>query len=200
MQYFTPDTAFPILGFVAVLLTATVVHELGHLVVAWLLGIPVRRIAVGLGPTLWRRQGAAEREFVLRAFPVGVTVGVPGRRAPDGTLRRPPWQDFLMAAGGPAASLLLFVALAAAAGPAQTSPVLLSWFRCIAMLSVFLGLANLIPLPGLDGGHMLVLGASAVGLRLSGEREAALHRLGFRLAAVACVAFAVGRVVVAAAG
>jgi membrane-associated protease RseP (regulator of RpoE activity) len=184
MEYFTPDTAVPALGFLLVLTVTTLVHEMGHLFAAFMLKIPVRQISIGLGPIVWQCQTHTELKFLLRALPVGVTVGVPARRRKDGELRRPPSHDLWMAAAGPAANLLLFVALAVAASAVRSSfPSLLSWFRAIAVLSAFLGLSNLLPVPGLDGGHMLLLGAACLGFQVSQERETLLHRAGLWLMA-----------------
>jgi len=193
MQYFTPDTPYATLGFLSVLIVAAVVHEMGHLLIARLLGIPIRRISIGLGPVVWHRQMGAEREFVLRLFPLSMTVGVPARLRRDGTVRRSIRQDLFLAAGGPAASLLLFLGLAAAAGLGHPSPEILSWLQATAVLSAFLGLCNLVPLPGLDGGHMLILCAAGAGLQLSCQKELMLHRVGLRLLAAASVVVVVAR-------
>ena len=198
MEYLTPNTVPAMLGFVAAILISTVFHEMGHVMAARLVRIPVRRVSIGLGPVLWRGRVAEEREFVLRAFPVGVTVGVPLRQGPDGRDRRPVGHDLLMAAGGPMASLLLFVGLAAAAGLFCPSAEVLSLLQSIAVVSLVLGLLNLIPVPGLDGGHLLVLSAVALGLRLDAVREMKIYRLGIRLATVASVGFVVIRLVCAA--
>jgi len=196
MQDLMPSMPFATLGFLLALVLAAVIHEMGHLLMAWLLHIPIRRISIGLGPIFIRRALGTDREFVLRAFPVGMAVGVPNRRGIDGSDRRPAKHDLLMALAGPAANLMLFVALAIAPALGHFSPEVLSWFTVAAILSAFLGLANLIPLPGLDGGHMLMLVAAGVGLRLSRQREATLHRVGLRAVAVGCVLVAAARLVI----
>jgi len=76
-------------------------------------------------------------------------------------------------------------------GAGQTSLFLTSlrfWLESTARLSAFLGITNLVPVPGLDGGHLLLLGAAGLGFQLSPEREMQAHQIGVRLVAVACLA------------
>ena len=89
-------------GLVAALIVVTVWHEMGHWFAARAVGIPVRRIYVGMGPVLWQRTLRRDTDLVLRALPLGMAIAVPGRRENDGSLRRPIDHDLLMAAGGPA--------------------------------------------------------------------------------------------------
>ena len=185
---------FTTLGLLAALCLATVAHELGHLLVAARLRIPVRRITVGLGPILWRREAGALPELVWRLAPLGMAIGVPGRRDDDGTLRRPVEHDMLVAAAGPAASFLLPVALVGLAALLRAGPGLESWLIATALLSALLGLSNLLPLPGLDGGHLVVLGAARLGWVLSPRQEIQVHRVGLRLVVLATVVFLGARV------
>jgi len=188
MQLVATNVPLMLAGFTAALIVTTLVHESGHLAAARILRIPILRIAVGMGPVFWRRLLNDDSEFVLHAIPTGMSIGVVGRRNLDGSDRRPIHQDVLVAAAGPIMSLLLGALLW---GAAQTSlfPTLLQfWLASTALLSVFLGLANLIPVPGLDGGHLLLLGAASAGLQLSPEREMQAHQVGVRLLTVACLA------------
>lgn len=45
-------------------------HEFGHFVTAKLLGVQVNEFAVGMGPTLWKKQ-KGETQYSLRLFPIG---------------------------------------------------------------------------------------------------------------------------------
>ena len=49
------------------------------------------------------------------------------------------------------------------------------WLVATALLSLLLALLNLLPIPGLDGGHLLLLGLHKLGLRRGPERERRLH-------------------------
>jgi membrane-associated protease RseP (regulator of RpoE activity) len=187
MQLYSANVPLMIAGFTAALIVTTLIHELGHLTAARLLRIPVRRVAVGMGPVFWRRSLNDDSEFVLRAIPTGMAIGVPGRRNPDGTPRRPIHHDVLMAAAGPMMSLLLAAFLWEAAQTSLFPTWLQFWLASTALLSAFLGIANLLPVPGLDGGHLLLLGAASLGLQLSPEREMQAHHMGVRLVTVACL-------------
>jgi len=187
MQQFAVTLPLAIAGFMAAVVLSTVAHELGHFMMARLLHIPVRRITVGFGPVCWRRPLGENGEFVLRAFPTSLAVGIPGRREQDGTLRRPIRQDILVAAAGPLVSLLLALALWGAAHTALSPAWLRFWLAAAALLSGYLGFANLMPVPGLDGGHLLILGVARLGWQLSPEREMQAHQVGANVVTIACL-------------
>jgi membrane-associated protease RseP (regulator of RpoE activity) len=126
-------------------------------------------------------------ELVLRSLPIGVSVGVVGRRELDGRPRRPVGHDMLMAAGGPAASVLLSMGLLVLAVLTGELFGLRLWLIATTFLSLVLGLCSLVPVPGLDGGHLLVLSAARLGRELSPHRERSVHQLGMRLLTAACV-------------
>ncbi|MCC7352528.1 MAG: site-2 protease family protein [Anaerolineae bacterium] len=178
---------FSLVGFALALILATIGHEFGHLVMAKALHIPIKLIAVGLGPILWRRSFANGVQFEWRLVPVGMAVGLLGRRSETGEDRRPWKQDLTVAAGGPIASLLLMAALIVLAIFTRSDPAAQSWLIATAAISLLLAFYNLLPLPGLDGGHILVLSVARLGLRLSPQREAMLHRTGLKLTAMVCM-------------
>jgi membrane-associated protease RseP (regulator of RpoE activity) len=176
-----------IIAIVAALLVIGVVHECGHFIAARWLRIPVRRITFGHGPVLLRRWIGDDSEFVLRVIPTGMAVGVPGRRNPDGSLRRPLGQDAAMALAGPIVSFLLAAVLLVVARLDSLPSWFQYWLVASALLSAALASANLIPLPGLDGGHLLLLGLARLGVQLSPQRELQVQRLGVNLLAAGCV-------------
>ena len=52
-------------------------------------------------------------------------------------------------------------------------------FMIIAMISIYLGLFNLLPVPGLDGGRLMFLGWEAVSRRRVNEKiEQSIHMVG----------------------
>lgn len=166
------------------LLVATLWHELGHLVAAKLVRMPVRRIFVGLGPKLWQQSLTHETDLVLRALPVGMSIAVEGRYDATGALRRPVWHDLWVAAAGPLASLLLSLVVVVGAALLHVGPQGMALAVSLATLSTLLALINLLPVPGLDGGHLLVLLLAWLGPRLSPARETRLHRLGVQAVVV----------------
>lgn len=59
---------------------------------------------------------------------------------------------------------------------------MVSFLRFMALLSLNLGLINLLPIPALDGGRLLFIAAEAVrGKRVEPSREAVVHLIGFVL-------------------
>jgi regulator of sigma E protease len=114
-------------GSIVVLLGGLIfVHELGHFLVAKLLGVKVLRFSIGFGPRLlgFRR---GETEYQIAALPLGGYVKMAGddpTEAPPpedrgrGFLEQPPWKRLAIAFAGPAANLLfpalIYVAFAVA--------------------------------------------------------------------------------------
>ncbi|MHB8419310.1 MAG: M50 family metallopeptidase [Myxococcales bacterium] len=100
-------------------------HELGHLVVARLVGMRVERYSIGFGPVLLRLRGG-DTEYCLSAIPIGGYVRIAGMLPGEGEghvdprafNHRPAWQRLLVVAAGPltneilAAGLVYAVAIA----------------------------------------------------------------------------------------
>jgi regulator of sigma E protease len=50
----------------------------------------------------------------------------------------------------------------------------------IAMIiTLNLGIMNLLPIPALDGGHIFFVFLRSLGLRINSRREATMHKVGF---------------------
>jgi regulator of sigma E protease len=108
-----------LLWFLLLVGPLVVVHELGHLIVARLLGIGVLSISFGFGrPILRLRRG--ETEWSIRLFPLGGYVRLLGEDANDDVpvarrhasfSERPAWQRLSVIAGGPFANLVLAIPL-----------------------------------------------------------------------------------------
>lgn len=175
------------LVLVASLTLTTVWHEFGHLLTARALRVPVKLIAVGLGPALWHRSLAGDLRLEVRAVPLGMAIGVVGRRTSDGHARRPATHDLLVAAAGPLASLLLGVLLFVAALFTVRTSGLGYWLFATGLLSALLALLNLLPVPGLDGGHILMLALALGGWQLTPQHEVLVHRMGMRVLLIASV-------------
>src|SRR5258705_3714428 len=91
-----------------------VIHELGHFVMAKLLGVKVTRFSIGYGPAVVRLK-FRETEYQVGQFPLGGYVrilGVEGesidpRDAGRSFAARPLWQRLLIVFAGPAANIVL---------------------------------------------------------------------------------------------
>lgn len=172
---------------IAALFGVTLWHELGHLAAARWLKVPIVNVYVGLGPILWRRKLRHSPNLVLRAFPLGMSVAIPSRRTHDGQARRPYSHDLWIAAAGPCASLLLTLLLFAVA---RWVPMPYAWaygLVGIGLLSTAIALLNLLPIPGLDGGHLMMVSAARKGWEMTPDREAALQRASIKWVVIICL-------------
>lgn len=130
-----PDPAFmsTVIGslwwFIISLGLLVTFHEFGHYWVARRNGVKVLRFSVGFGKALWSRRGKDGTEYVIAAIPLGGYVkmldeSTLDETAPDGrddTLdpaerdqafnRKSVWQRMAIVAAGPAANLILCLAL-----------------------------------------------------------------------------------------
>jgi regulator of sigma E protease len=123
-----------VLPFLLLLGVLVVVHELGHLVVAKLLGVRCERFSVGLGPPLLRyRYG--ETEYLIAALPLGGYVRMTGEApdeevAPEELARsfygQSPLRRTAIALGGPVMNLMLSVVVIAAMLMSAGWPVMTS--------------------------------------------------------------------------
>lgn len=164
----------------SVLVASLSVHEAAH---AW--------AADRLGDPTARHQGRLTLNPSAHVDPIGTLVfplvaivtGLPligwARPVPvDSSRLRSPRRDFaLVAAAGPASNLLLAVAAAAVlallpdvapgdiAGRAMLSAPR-QWFRVAVILNVLLAVFNLLPVPPLDGGNVLIGLLPPAGARL----------------------------------
>ncbi|MCM5681031.1 RIP metalloprotease RseP [Schlegelella sp. S2-27] len=114
-----------VLAFLLTIAILIVVHEWGHYRMALACGVKVLRFSVGFGQVLWRRQRTPDStEFVVCALPLGGYVrmlderegAVPPALAHQAFNRKPLRSRALIVAAGPAANLVLAVALYAVAG------------------------------------------------------------------------------------
>jgi regulator of sigma E protease len=103
-----------ILGFIILLGGLVAVHELGHFLVAKLLGVKVLKFSIGFGPKLlgFKR---GDTEYVLAWFPLGGFVRMAGELPSDSTtpeeearsfLAQPWWKRAAIALAGPAFNIV----------------------------------------------------------------------------------------------
>lgn len=76
------ETIKTIILFVLMLSIITLVHELGHLLVAKLFGVYCKEFAIGMGPTIYSKQ-FKETKYSIRAFLIGGFVAMAGEEGDD---------------------------------------------------------------------------------------------------------------------
>ncbi|HVS56826.1 MAG TPA: RIP metalloprotease RseP [Casimicrobiaceae bacterium] len=121
-----------LLAFIVTLGVLVVFHELGHYLVARLVGVKVLRFSVGFGRIVWsRRYGDDGTEWALSAIPLGGYVKMVDEREgevlpadlPRAFNRQNVWRRIAIVAAGPIANLalavLLFAAIYVVGVPAQ---------------------------------------------------------------------------------
>ena len=127
------------------------IHELGHALMAWMVGWGVRRLVVGFGKTLYQfRIGGVPME--IRAFPISGFVE-PVQR----DLISPRIKNALIYAAGPGIELVLGFFVASVIGFdilfARTSDLGILAVQSFCLAAVTGAILNLIPMPiRLDGG------------------------------------------------
>ena len=85
------------------------VHELGHFLAAKACGVRVNEFAIGMGPTLWKKE-KGETQYSLRAFPVGGFCAMEGEEEdsddPAALNNQGFWKKLLIFAAGAAMNFL----------------------------------------------------------------------------------------------
>ena len=129
--------------------------------------------------------GTANPKLVKRSFPVWDAIPMAFGRAGDVlTLTQAGLSQW--ARGGPDPGIAGPVGIAQVTGEiAEEIPNIgfSPLFEFVALLSISLGIVNLLPIPALDGGRLLFVGIEWVrrGKRISPQREGLVHMVGFAL-------------------
>ncbi len=88
------------------------IHELGHFIFAKLFGVKVNEFALGMGPTLFKKQGK-ETKYALRLFPIGGFVSMEGEEehSDDGRAycNQKTWKKMIIISAGAVMNLILGV-------------------------------------------------------------------------------------------
>ncbi len=92
------------------------IHEFGHFIFAKLFGVKVNEFALGMGPTLFKKQ-KGETTYALRLLPIGGFVSMEGEDEASEDDRafnnKPAWQRFIIVAAGAVLNLILGVLVVA---------------------------------------------------------------------------------------
>lgn len=106
-----------LIAFIVVLGVLIFVHELGHFLLAKLLGVGVLKFSLGFGPKLVGKK-VGETEYLISAFPLGGYVKMvgeaPGEEVPKGMeevsfTHKPLWVRALIVFAGPAFNMVFAV-------------------------------------------------------------------------------------------
>ena len=88
------------------------IHEFGHFIFAKLFGVKVNEFAIGMGPTIFKKQGK-ETKYALRLFPVGGFVSMEGEEEESDDSRafcnQKTWKRMIIIAAGATFNLILGV-------------------------------------------------------------------------------------------
>lgn len=100
-----------IVAWIVVFGVLVAVHELGHFIMAKLLGMRVEEYSLGFGPSMLRIRGP-ETLYAVRLIPLGGYVRLAGMEGkpsddPRDYPNRPLWQRFVVIFAGPVMNLLL---------------------------------------------------------------------------------------------
>ena len=86
------------------------IHEFGHFIFAKLFGVKVNEFAIGMGPTLFKKQGK-ETKYALRLFPIGGFVSMEGEEeeSEDGRAfcNQKTWKRMIIIAAGATFNIIL---------------------------------------------------------------------------------------------
>ena len=86
------------------------IHEFGHFIFAKIFGVKVNEFAIGMGPTLLKKQGK-ETKYALRLFPIGGFVSMEGEEeeSSDGRAfcNQKVWKRMIIIAAGATFNLIL---------------------------------------------------------------------------------------------
>ncbi len=117
------------------------VHELGHLLAAHAVGMPVERFSIGFGPVLWARRVRGV-EYCVSLIPLGGYV-LPRCEDEAEFLRIDLWRRIVMWLGGPLANFAFAAVLLAIInctndGPTAYGLLVRPWVQLVSMTANFL--------------------------------------------------------------
>jgi membrane-associated protease RseP (regulator of RpoE activity) len=169
-----------VLIFVASLIPAIFIHELGHFLIARYCGVSVLNVSVGFGPELFGFTDRYGTSWKFRAFPVGGSCSLSddnfqGHRCdkdtPDPMFRNSLRKRAAIYAAGPSFNFILALILYAvtlmlckSCGSLVSgigSPELV-FIKLSCSFSICNGLFNLLPLLPLDGGFLSLIAVEAI--------------------------------------
>lgn len=150
-----------IIFFLIVLLFSIVIHEVSHGSVANLLGDPTAKLAgrLTLNPIKHLDPvGSVLVPIMLLIFTAGHGP-IFGWAKPvpinPYNLRNQKWGELLVSGAGPGSNIMLALIFGLAIRFLSLPTELLAFFSIIVLINLLLGIFNLVPIPPLDGSHIM---------------------------------------------
>jgi regulator of sigma E protease len=112
---------------VVIFAAAVIVHELGHLGAAKLVGMRVLEFGIGFPPRIWRFARRGETDYTINAIPLGGLCRIAGMdpeetETPGGYYTKPYWARAVVLLAGPLMNVVLGIAVFTAMGPTLGIP------------------------------------------------------------------------------
>lgn len=143
-------------------------HEMGHWVVLSRLKVPVLEWWAGLGPAICR-----VGRFRIGMLPIGACVYPdPEKYAALSTRQR-----MAVALGGPIGSAVYGLALLVASSQVEVA-IGRQGLEALAVANFTIALFNLLPIPPMDGFHLMETALEHIGRPLSPKAKSASYRVG----------------------
>lgn len=106
------------------------IHEFGHFIFAKIFGVKVNEFALGMGPTIFKKQGK-ETKYALRLFPIGGFISMEGEEEESDDAgafcNKKIWQRMIITAAGAVNNIILGVLICilivAGVGTNQKNPL-----------------------------------------------------------------------------
>lgn len=106
--------AWPVLLAIAFFGVIIFIHEFGHFITAKLFGVKVNEFALGMGPTIFKKQGK-ETKYALRLFPIGGFCAMEGEDEGSDDSRaycnKKLWQRMIIIVAGATMNIILGIIL-----------------------------------------------------------------------------------------
>ena len=187
------------------------IHEGGHFCVAKICKVKVKEFAIGFGKIIWEKQGK-ETKYTIRMFPLGGFCNMEGEDEESDDERAfskvSVWKRIAIVLAGPFVNIifgiLVYFILVTIVGiktlftggistdqmvgivgiseiVVETTGIL-NYINLMALISISLGVTNLLPIPALDGGKILILIIEIIRRKpMKIETEAKIQMLGFSI-------------------
>jgi membrane-associated protease RseP (regulator of RpoE activity) len=162
------STAISIIVSCFLVVFSLIAHEMGHWVILRRLNVPILECWLGLGPALFRW-----RRFRIGMLPIGASLYPEPTHYQALSAR----QRMAVALGGPVGSALYGLALLIAATQIHF-PVARHGIETLAVANFTIALFNMLPIPPLDGFHMLDSLCEHLRRPLSAKAKSMSYRLG----------------------